>query len=322
MLCNRSHSFVLSGLLIDKKDEEEVTGETTYTIMLNQRDVLFIVFMTVTALVLRQFLIISSVQPDLFGSMLESFPLNQPHQIPQRSWAYAFLMAGVDVNHRGYRGILYNVLVAAEVMKDSQADIIVMVQMSSPSQPLRLSPKEEGWLQAMNVKIKYLDYPSHGVQNYYTVQLEKFHILELTEYSRVLYLDGDILPACPLDYIFEMSEPLQEQLSVGSAEGTTAVKPPLLKENLVIAWSVEPSNGGFFMLAPKEGDFELVQGEIRRREDEVLASGKVFDIRRGWGHVIEPPDHWHSSHGSEGDNATNWRWHADFADQGKTEMPV
>jgi hypothetical protein len=252
------------------------------------------------------------------GGTLHISPLAQPQPRPQRRWAYAFLMAGVDVKHRGYRGILYNVLVAAEIMKDSLADVVLMVQMSSPSES-RLSPQEEGWLQAMNVTIKYLDFPSHGVQNFYTVQLEKFHILEFTDYSRVIFMDGDVLPVCPLDYMFEMSEPLQEPIGNGSAlaAGTIEDNPPLFLENMVIAFRIEPAHGGFFMMTPKEGDFDLLEGEVHRREDEVLATGKAFDNIRGWGHVIEPPDHWRSEGGHEGPKATIWKWHGDFVDQGK-----
>ena len=49
---------------------------------------------------------------------------------PHRKWAYAFLMAGVNAKSLGYRGILYNVLVSAEFLKDSQADVVIMVQMA------------------------------------------------------------------------------------------------------------------------------------------------------------------------------------------------
>lgn len=245
-------------------------------------------------------------------------PSPQPRPRPQRMWAYAYLMAGVDTQHRGYRGFLYNVLVAAEIMKDSSADVVLMVQMSSPFEA-RLTPREEGWLHAMNVTIKYLDWPAHGIQNFYTVQLEKFHILEFTEYSRVIFMDGDVLPLCPLDYMFEMSEPLQDQTDEGSAATNgTIEKPPLFQPNVVIAFKIEPAHGGFFMLAPMEGDFELLEGEVRRREDEVLTTGKVFDKRTGWGHVIEPPDQWRSESGWEGPNATFWKWHGDFVDQGRS----
>ena len=36
--------------------------------------------------------------------------------------------------------------------------------------------------------------------------LDKFQILDLTEYSRVIFLDSDVIPLCNMDYTFEFSE--------------------------------------------------------------------------------------------------------------------
>jgi hypothetical protein len=196
---------------------------------------------------------------------------------PRRKWAYAFLMAGVDAKVPSYKGIFYNILVTAEILKESKADIVVMVQMSRRSKASTLTEEEESYLRAMNVKIHYLDVPKE--QNFYQIQFEKFRILNFfTEYSRVIYMDGDVMPYCNIDYMFELSEPENE-----------STKAPL-KENVVIAWSQEPSHGGFFMLQPKKGDFDLVQSIIHRREKEAAETGQLFDRKRGWGHVITPPD--------------------------------
>jgi hypothetical protein len=208
------------------------------------------------------------------NAVSSSPPPNRPH----RKWAYAFLMAGVDVRFPSYKGIFYNVLVSAEILKDSKADIIVMVQMSRRSQSSKLTDEEESHLRSMNVKIHYLDVPKE--QNFYQIQFEKFRILDFyTNYTRVIYMDGDVMPYCSLDYMFELSEP----------EDQTAKAP--LKGNVILTWSQEPSHGGFFMLQPKEGDFDLVQAIIKRREKEAVESGVLFDLEKGWGHVITPPDH-------------------------------
>jgi hypothetical protein len=89
-----------------------------------------------------------------------------------------------------------------------------------------------------------------------------------------------------------------------------------LKENLLLAFAGEPAHGGFFMLQPKEGDFKLIQDIITKQEAKVIESGKHFDNITGWGHVIKPPDRWRSLMLKEGANATVWKWHGDFADQG------
>jgi hypothetical protein len=192
-------------------------------------------------------------------------------------------------------------LVSAEMLKNSRADIILMVQMAKNSPFDRLLPIEEEWLQAMNVTIKYLNLPDHGVQNFYTVQLEKFHVLEWTEYSRVLFMDGDVMPFCELDYLFELSDP-------------PAGQEPLLKQNLIMAWTLEPAHGGFFMLAPHEGDFEQLEAIVQRREDEVLDTGILFDEKMGWGHEIEKRG-WRAALVPR-TNLFLWDWHGDFVDQG------
>jgi hypothetical protein len=58
-----------------------------------------------------------------------------------------------------------------------------------------------------------------------------------------------------------------------------------------------------------------LQDIIHRQEQQMLA-GQAFSKREGWGHVITPPDAWHSTRRREGPNATDWTWHGDFADQG------
>jgi len=223
----------------------------------------------------------------------------------KRKWAYAYLMAGVDAQQQGYRGILYNVLVAARVLQQSNtvADVVLMVQMASSSISDRLLPVEEHWLQAVNVTIKYLDLPRHGPENFYTAQLEKFHILEWhREYTRVIFMDGDVLPFCNLDYLFALSDPEDEH------------QEPLLRENLILAWTIEPAHGGFFMLAPKEGDFEALEEVVRRREQQVVDTGLVFDGKLGWGQEIEPRG-WKALMVPK-TSVHLWDFHGDFVDQG------
>jgi alpha-N-acetylglucosamine transferase len=240
-----------------------------------------------------------------------------PNRTIQASkWAYAYLMAGVDTAHPSYLGIFYNVLVSAQILRDnnnnnnsnsSTADIVVMVQMSANSTSHRLIPREEELLTLSQVRIYYLD-SIPPQQSFYTMQMEKFRILEMTEYERVLYLDGDVMPYCSMDYLFELSTKVQPNES-------GAAPTPLLKENVILAWRIEPAHGGAFLLAPRKGDFEKLQDIVHRQERQIL-SGHGFSKKEGWGHVITPPDAWHSTSGREGLNATDWDWHGDFADQG------
>jgi lipopolysaccharide biosynthesis glycosyltransferase len=241
-------------------------------------------------------------------------------------WAYAYLMAGVDVDYPSYLGIFYNILISASILEQhhTKADIVVMVQMSANATSHRLTPREEHILSSLpNVRIYYLDIPPR--QSFYTIQMEKFRILEMTEYDRILFLDGDVMPFCSMDYLFELStsqynhpQSNSNATHINEIHATKSSRTkltPLLKENIILAWRIEPAHGGAFILTPRPGDYQMLQDIVQRQERKILA-GQKFSKREGWGHVITPPDAWHSTRGREGPNATDWDWHGDFADQG------
>jgi hypothetical protein len=221
---------------------------------------------------------------------------------PRRRWAYAFLLAGCDPEHpEKYIGIVYSVLVAAHNLREhgagSQADILLLVQLSNEATATQLSDEDERLLKAMQIRIHYLPKPKSLV-NFYTIQFEKFRILELTQYSRVIMMDGDVMPYCSLDYLFELSES------------------GILKENVILAWTRAPSHGGFFLLRPNPGDYDKIEAIIRKREQKALSMPwPHFDSRQGWGHAIEPPDYVRFFR-SKNDRIDKWDWYGVFAEQG------
>jgi hypothetical protein len=223
---------------------------------------------------------------------------------PFRKWAYAFLIGGCSEKTPEYRGFLYNVFAATRRlrMSGSRADVVVFLQMAVESEETSLPEEEEKILAAMDIKVHYLPKPASSIhQVFYALMLEKFRILNLTDYSRVLFLDGDIMPLCSLDYLFELSEPLDG-------------RPAVLKENVVLAWRKEPANGGFFMLQPNREDYLKLQDIIFRREQKALdLPWPHWDPIEAWGHEITAPDVWRSPDGVTG---TNWTWHGVFTDQG------
>jgi hypothetical protein len=130
------------------------------------------------------------------------------------------------------------------------------------------------------------------------LQLEKFRILDMVEYRRVMFLDADVLPVGNLDYLFELSD------------GENAI----LRENLVIAGPFEPANGGMFMLKPGAGEFAELKSIVRTREIKAKhREGSKFDPVEGWGHQIQPPDFWITTKSKP---RTNWTFNAAMADQG------
>mmetsp|Transcript_33610 Transcript_33610/g.100194 ORF Transcript_33610/g.100194 Transcript_33610/m.100194 type:complete len:459 (-) Transcript_33610:2288-3664(-) len=224
----------------------------------------------------------------------------------RRRHAYAFLMAGCDNDNLAYRGYLYNVLVGSDIFQTSgsKADVVVLIRMSAKAKTEKILAEDEHLLRKSGVIIQYLPKSkSKESDSFYTAMLDKFWILELVQYSRVIFMDSDVIPLCNLDYIFELSDP-------DPASGQKSV----LKENLVLAYKTEPAQGGFFMMKPGAGEFAELQEVIRIREERAKdMPWPPFDEVWGWGHVIVPPDSWVRIDGPGG---TNWTFYGAFADQG------
>ncbi|KAL9182326.1 hypothetical protein ACHAXT_012978 [Thalassiosira profunda] len=216
--------------------------------------------------------------------------------------AYAFLMAGCDPsNPSQYRGYIFNILAATYVLKDSGSsqDVVVMVRMAANLTVSTLPAEEESWLKAAGATIRYL--PTVGdrrADSFYTATLDKFQVLDLVEYERVLFLDSDVLPICNLDYLFDLMP----------SEGNNAT---MMRNNLVIAWRTEPSNAGFMMLKPGEGELAQLKEIIRKQAATEFAKTKwpPFDEIEGWGHTVE----WKNILGGRG---TKWDFYCAFSDQG------
>ena len=190
-------------------------------------------------------------------------------QISKQRWAYVFLLADVDPERPFYRGLLYNILVSSysltkyeESVPPTKAEIVVLVQMASTSKASKL-PEEE-FLKRMNVKIRYINQNDNRSPSstFYTLVLAKFEIFKLTEYSKILFLDGDVLPLCNLDYLLELSE-----------KG-------VLKETVLHAMYEDPVNAGMFVISPSIGYYEEIQSIIQRHG---IPSKENWSPRVGWG---------------------------------------
>jgi alpha-N-acetylglucosamine transferase len=235
--------------------------------------------------------------------------INNSSSSNNNKYAYAFLVAGCSEVTPSYKGFLYNVVVATQRLRDlgsDTADFVVFIQMSSSTDAKKLPPDEERLLQEdMNIHIVYLPKMKSWVHEcFYAVVKEKFRILRLTQYSRVLFLDADMMPLCNLDYMFALTEH-------GNYKG---IEGPKLKENVIIAERQEACNAGFFMLKPAMEDWDLLQKHVRIKEEKALRLPYPYwDDVEGWGHVITSPDYWKPTNGSK---LTRWHFHASFADQG------
>lgn len=238
--------------------------------------------------------------------LIDSLQANSPY-------AYVFLLGACNPTRPTHRGFLFNILLATSQLKrsfQSKADIVVMVHISRWANTTRLSTQEEDWLEQVGASVVYLpstldnNYNNNNHnsnkdhhENFSSVQMLKFHLLRLTQYQRVLFLDSDVLPLCNLDYLFEMS-----------VAG-------ILRENVVIAWTKEPANGGFFLLQPAADAYDQLVDVVRRqRESAKNLPAPHFDKIHGWGHAMTPDDPWFTFQRRL--SGRKWSFYAAYSDQG------
>ena len=158
--------------------------------------------------------------------------------------------------------------------------------------------KKEFIHRASPFKLVYILKFAHAeIETFYGLVMEKFRVLSLTDYSRVMFMDYDIMPLCNMDYLFELSEA------------------GILKENIVLGWKFEPSNAGLFVLKPDASKYKQIQSIIHRKEQGALdLPFPHWDEQVGWGHKITQDDPWIAPEG--GLNGTVWNWAFAYADQG------
>jgi hypothetical protein len=216
-------------------------------------------------------------------------------------FAIAYMIGGCLPEDASYRYYLYDILISHDNMRreGSRADVVVFVQMSSKSPAEELPAEDVRILTARNIQIIYI--PKNEHESFYSVMLDKFRVLSLVQYDRVLFSDGDVLLRGSLDYLCE--------LSVAG----------VLKENLVLAGKTEPANGGFFMLKPSDDAVARIRQVIRDKE---LRGAQLeyphFDRRVGWGHAFAEEDgHINDQYELISHRKFHqWGFHGDFADQG------
>eukprot|EP00522_Entomoneis_paludosa_P006473 CAMPEP_0172453562 /NCGR_PEP_ID=MMETSP1065-20121228/10821_1 /TAXON_ID=265537 /ORGANISM="Amphiprora paludosa, Strain CCMP125" /LENGTH=517 /DNA_ID=CAMNT_0013205745 /DNA_START=29 /DNA_END=1582 /DNA_ORIENTATION=- len=246
---------------------------------------------------------LSSSTPDVVENTTQS----EKDPVTPSAYAYAFVIGGCKPeekmpNHRGY---VWNILISTKSLRDmgSTQDVVALFQISDTSPNSTLSDVDTRPLEALGVKIQYISKPEQGFDDFYGTQMRKFDILNLTQYRRVMFLDGDLTPLVNMDYLFELSD------------GPDAI----LKENVVVADPNCPSHGGFFMLETGADRYRELQDIIRVREEnfagENMLDGKhMFDTVRGWGHPFEPPDEWRA--GNPQKHGNKWDYMFAYADPG------
>ena len=129
----------------------------------------------------------------------------------------------------------------------------------------------------------------------------------MTDYRRVMFLDGDMMPMINLDYIFHLSDPNYESV------------PNLLKPNLIMAARGESCKIGVFMVEPSQQVFEKYFDRVRRQHQSATTLPfPHFDWDKGWKSSFKETGDFLESVNVR--NRKQWRWHASHSDQGLMYM--
>lgn len=217
--------------------------------------------------------------------------MKERSQRTQGKFAYAFVIAGCT--EHSCLGYILNMLAASYSLRSSSstADIVVKVRMSSTINATRLPSMYEDWIKMAGIKLTYLD--KVNVESFGSACLEKFRILEMTQYDRILFLDADLLPICNTDWIFNESF---------NDDG-------LFSDTVVFNSGVAPATAAFFLMTPQEGEFQRILDIVERQRNK---SNAKFDYKLGWGHVIDVNDTWRGWI----KKGNLWNMYGAWADQG------
>ncbi|CAB9516110.1 expressed unknown protein [Seminavis robusta] len=212
---------------------------------------------------------------------------------------YAYVLMCWSVNpqlSQSYRAYLANMAITAKVLRThgSTADIVAVFRLDNATETL--PRQDEALLHAMNISIRYLPQETPNFNRRKgTKFLHKFYTFGMTEYRRVLFLDGDILPKANLDYMFELSD-----------GGPNA----MFKPNVILAGVVEPCNTGFFVVEPTKDAYNQAQHLIRSHIRKTTM--KNFDMEAGWGQPFVNGDHWENNM----ETGVKWDFLNAWSDQG------
>lgn len=209
---------------------------------------------------------------------------------PSRKYAYVTLLHGIDTTF-SYRGFLYNCLIVRKALEqlNTEADFIVLVGFTYGTDPnnARISADLK-LMEKVGIKLHYLprladatDMPSkvhnsasaaaaangsfgNGKQHQRKIPFLEMALLKITpwsftEYERIQFFDGDVLPYRSMDCFFRLG---LNTFNTGNAS---------------------PLNSGWYLAVPNISDYV----ELRRKALQRMHS-KKWDEERGWGTPIPP----------------------------------
>lgn len=201
-------------------------------------------------------------------------------------YAYVTLIHGIDKTFR-YRGYLYNVMIMKTALHSfgSEADFIVMIGFAKGG--LEDIYKEDlDKLTSIGIKIVYLPRLLNPEEkekvNFAEMALLKITPFSFTQYEKVQFFDGDIMPTANMDCFFELE---QNTFNTGNAS---------------------PLNSGWFLAIPNMNDYNVLKSKAVRRLNE------KWSTEMGWG---EEMPSWIRFR-NDGKHPKHWNFNGASLDQG------
>lgn len=182
--------------------------------------------------------------------------LDPPKSSP---YAYVTLISGIDKSLR-YRGFLYNALIMKRALKDSgsTADFIAMIGFSEKD--TSLFDDDMNLLRSQGIipffLPRFVD-ESHPL-NFAEMALLKITPWSFTQYERVQFFDGDVMPTKNMDCFFSLST------------------------NTFTVGLVSPLNSGWYLALPNMEDYNYM------KEKAVWRLGRDWDKVNGWKEMMPP----------------------------------
>mmetsp|Transcript_50741 Transcript_50741/g.152820 ORF Transcript_50741/g.152820 Transcript_50741/m.152820 type:complete len:464 (-) Transcript_50741:156-1547(-) len=250
---------------------------------------------------LREFLGSGSISSD-HDAESAAVSIANPSTETSSPYAYVWIIGGVHEDRPSYRGFVWDVLISASLLRrtGSKADFWLYVRLSPGSQIHRIPEDDDRHLKLLGVRVKHLEKPQHD--SFSQLMYDKFLILNMVEYKRVMFLDADTIPMCNLDYYFHLSDPDDDTL------------PTLLKPFFIFATKGEPANGGLFMVEPSNIIHQQYQDTVRDQHKKAKALPYPhFDKDEGWGYSFRSNgDEWEAMKAK----GQQWTWWGAHVDQG------
>ena len=165
----------------------------------------------------------------------ESSIRRDPNPTKRSKYAYSTLISGFDEKFK-YRGFIYNALIMRKALleKGSNADFIAMVAFQNNI----TEPYEDDMdlLRRNGIIVYYLNriLDSSEPLHFAEMALLKVTPWSFTEYDRVQFLDGDVMPTSNMDCYFQLGA------------------------NAFTIGAVSPLNSGWYLALPKKEDYDYM----------------------------------------------------------------